>query len=217
MLTRDEIYTEGLPASEPSRRVLAFALAHAGATVVDLGCGYGAYALRLQERGRRVTGVEVNPEYAAEARARGIEAITADAAETPFPADSFDTALLIEVLEHVPEPERVLAEALRIARGNVLVTVPNVAEYAHLAEYAVTYWHLVTTDHVNFFTPAGLAALAERCGASVDIVPSEPLEPLALVPPRRVAWYALAVLQRLKLLKPVAYNRLYAVLRKRGA
>jgi len=148
---------------------------------------------------------------------RGFDAVEADAAATPFADGEFDTALLFEVLEHVERPELLLAEALRVARQNVLITVPNVAEYGQLAPHAVTYWHLLTTDHVNFFTPAALDALAGSCGAEADVKRAEPLEPFALVRPRGPAWLTLVGLRRLGVLKPVAYARLYAVVRKRAA
>lgn len=214
MRPREEIYHAG-PTREPSERLVSFAREHAGESVVDLGCGYGGYARRLQEEGHRVVGVDLDTALLAEARAQGVEAIEADVQETPFPDGHFDTALLFEVLEHLPEPERALTEALRIARRNVLVTVPNVGEHDHLAAHGLAYWHLVVTDHVNFFTAEGLRALADRCGAVADVVPSEPLEPFALVRPRGPAWYGLVALRRLGLPRSVAYFRLYGVVRKR--
>jgi SAM-dependent methyltransferase len=212
LLTRDEIYTAG-PSDIPSERLVRFALEHAGGEVVDLGCGFGVYAARLQEAGRKVTGVDLDPSFVAEARSRGVEAVLADVTATPFADRSFDTALLFEVLEHIPGPERVLREALRIVRRNVLVTVPNFGDFEHLRDYGLTYSHVAVTDHVNFFTPEGLRSLAEAAGGVADVVPSEPLEPFGLVRPRGPAWWALAVLRRAGLIRPAAYFRLYAVIR----
>ena len=214
MLAREEIYVEGLPADVPSRPIVSFVERHAGRRVVDIGCGYGEYARALAASGRDVKGLELDPSYVAEARARGVDVVEGDAAATPFADDEFDTAVLVEVLEHVPHPAAVLREALRVAH-DVVVTVPNVGDYRSLADYGVTYWHLVTTDHVNFFTPDGLRELAAACGAEAAVAPSEPLEPFALVRPRGPAWYALAVLRRAGLIRPVAFNRLYAVVRRR--
>ena len=210
MPSRDSLYVEGLPAETPSEAVLAFLLDRAGSTVVDVGCGHGAYAERLAGSGRAVTGTEIDPDKVAAARSRGVESVLTDGSSLPFDDDSFETAVLVDVLEHVDRPAALLGEAVRVARTNVLVTVPNVGEYERLARYGITYWHLVTTDHVGFFDRDDLEALARAVGASVDVRPAEPLEALALVPERGASWYALAVLRRVGVLRPVAFNRLYA-------
>jgi len=91
--------------------------------------------------------------------------------------------VLFEVLEHIPDFRAVVREALRVSRRNVLITVPNVGEYEHLMQYGITYWHLVTTDHVNFFKPDDLEELAESCNARANVRRGEPLVPAALLRP----------------------------------
>ena len=81
--------------------------------------------------------------------------------------------------------------------------------------YGVTYWHLVTTDHVNFFTPDEIRDLATRIGADADVRLAEPLEACALVPERRLWWYALVLLARARLLRPAGWARIYAELTPR--
>ncbi len=210
MPSRESLYVEGLPAEKPSESVLGFLAERAGQSIVDIGCGHGAYSRRLAASGRAVIGTEIDAEKVAAAEARGVEAVLVEGSRLPFEDDSFDTAVLVDVLEHVPEPAVLLGEALRLVRQNVLVTVPNVGEYERLARYGVTYWHLVTTDHVNFFDRTGLEALADAVGAAVEVRLAEPLEPLALVRERGPWWYLLAMLERARLVRPVAYNRLYA-------
>ncbi len=216
MLTRDDIYTEGLPHGVPSPLLIDFAMRRAGDSILDVGCGFGAYAARLKELGKTAAGLELDADCVAEATARGIDVTRGDATRLPFEDGQFDTAILFEVIEHIPEYEAAVREALRVSRGNVLITVPNVGEYRHLERYGVTYWHLVTTDHVNFFAPQDLLDLARRCGARAQVKRAEPLVPAALLKPRRPLWFALSVLRRLKLVRPVAYRRLYCVMEKQG-
>ena len=210
MLTRADLYVEGLPATVPSEHVLAFLIARAGETVVDLGCGTGAYGRVLRQRGREVVGIELDAEAVARARSDGLDARVGDVTDLPFADGEFETAVLVDVIEHVDDFEKALAEALRVAHRNVLVTVPNVGEYERLRAYGVTYWHLVTTDHVNFFRREDLERFASRLGALVDVRLAEPLEACALVPERGLWWYALAVLARARLLRPVGWGRIYA-------
>lgn len=48
-----------------------------------------------------------------------------DASALPFQDKEFDCVVLGEILEHVPDPVKVLKEARRVARGSVFISVPN--------------------------------------------------------------------------------------------
>src|SRR5678815_2653161 len=121
--TRDDVYQPGLPAKagEHYGAFVRFALKHAGQKILDLGCGYGAYSLALLKEGRWCVGCDINLQYLQVAVASGLPAVAA-LGPLPFPDKSFDTVLLLEVVEHVPEIHDVLKEAFRVARRNVLVT-----------------------------------------------------------------------------------------------
>ncbi|MGU3544070.1 class I SAM-dependent methyltransferase [Methylobacterium sp. A52T] len=103
----------------------------AGKRVVDIGCGPGTLARRLVDAGARVTGID--PGTAALARARDavpearFEAATGEA--LPFPDASFDGAVMLNSLHHVPDPAAALAEAARVlVPGGLLVVVEPLAE-----------------------------------------------------------------------------------------
>ena len=84
----------------------------------------------------------------------------------PFADDEFDLVAAIEVLEHVPDPERTVAEMARVARGHLLVSVPheplwrllNMARGAYLRELGNT------PGHVNHFTKRSFVRLLGRHG-----------------------------------------------------
>jgi SAM-dependent methyltransferase len=141
---------------------LQYAQEHAGREILDFGCAIGAYCLALSELGFACTGVDVNPAYVDRARARGVDAqLVKEGQPAPFPDGSFDTVLLFEVLEHVPNYEQVLREASRLATKSVLITVPNCAGVEALEGSGVMFDHMLDQDHVNFFTRELLdAALA---------------------------------------------------------
>jgi ubiquinone/menaquinone biosynthesis C-methylase UbiE len=54
--------------------------------------------------------------------------VRADAQDLPFKDKEFDTAVLAEILEHVPDPVKALKEAKRVAK-KVVITVPNEYEW----------------------------------------------------------------------------------------
>ena len=90
----------------------------AGARVLDVGCGLGTLAAAAAARGAEVTGADLAEGMLAEARRRhpGIEFVLADGEALPFPDDAFDAVLGAFVVNHLPQPERAVAEMLRVAR-----------------------------------------------------------------------------------------------------
>jgi 2-polyprenyl-3-methyl-5-hydroxy-6-metoxy-1,4-benzoquinol methylase len=81
----------------------------------------------------------------------------------------FDVVYLASVLEHVPDPERVLRDCLRVAAPDavLVVAVPNDFSkfQGQLAEAGIVnrpYW-VALPDHINYFNVPALGALAARC------------------------------------------------------
>ena len=75
----------------------------------------------------------------------------------PFADNSFDTAIAIEVLEHVPHWDSILAEMLRVASRMVLISVPNIGGIPPMSRDVVVPLHILEGTHVNFFTPEIMA------------------------------------------------------------
>lgn len=174
-MNRDDIYTPGLPADTPHRPILQFLVQKARLKVLEVGAGKGAYGAALAAQQFQVTCSDINPNYAAACAARGLPALVCDARHLPFADGSFDSVTLVEVIEHVPEPEQVIAEAARIARSNVLITVPNCERLGELADLHLTFDHLRSSDHVNFFTRADLEALLKRHCSHAVVSEEEPV------------------------------------------
>jgi 2-polyprenyl-6-hydroxyphenyl methylase/3-demethylubiquinone-9 3-methyltransferase len=88
------------------------------ARVLDLGCGAGFLANELAARGHAVTGIDPTPENLDVARAYDrtgrVDYVRGDARELPFATASFDVVCAMDLLEHVADPERVIAEAARV-------------------------------------------------------------------------------------------------------
>ncbi len=98
------------------------------ARLLDLGCATGDFLVAAQKRGWSVTGLEVSPYAADQARQRGLAVLTGSL-ETVSPAlDQYEVVTLWEVIEHLPDP---LGELRRIRRllapgGLLAVSTPNV-------------------------------------------------------------------------------------------
>ncbi len=209
--TRDDYYQPGIPArpGEQYGAFVRFAKRYAGLSVLDLGCGFGAYGGALNESGRQCFGCDINLSYLREAVTHGLPAVNVDSV-LPFGAGSFDTVLMFEVLEHVLSPDRILSEAFRVARKNVLITVPNAEGIEQMKANDVTYAHMLSSDHLNFFDPGSLDALLRRYSGQVSIERSDPIYPFWFIG-RSTPFYVLRLMFRLGLLKPRFFSRLYAV------
>ena len=96
-------------------------------TVVDVGAGAGGVTARCAADGRRLIAVDGSPQLAAHARTvHGLPALAGLADRLPLRNGSIDAVLLLDVIEHVPDPVALLREARRVVRddGVVVVTVP---------------------------------------------------------------------------------------------
>jgi SAM-dependent methyltransferase len=95
-------------------------------TVLDVGCGTGHFTRWFVERGLITTGLDTSEAMLAEARQLGgATFVEGDAMELPFLDQEFDLVSLITCLEFVDDPERAIAEAVRVARGGLLLGVLN--------------------------------------------------------------------------------------------
>lgn len=97
-------------------------------TLLDVGCATGHFLNAMQERGWRVSGVELNGYAADYARKTfDLEIFTGTLAEAVFPESSFDVVTMWDVLEHVPDPKETLAEIARILKpgGLLALSLPN--------------------------------------------------------------------------------------------
>ena len=82
---------------------------------------------RVRERfpGVPLVGLDLpDDDLGADWRDKGLPCMFGDATTLPFPDDSFDLVLAIEVLEHVPTPDHALSELSRVCSGTFVASVP---------------------------------------------------------------------------------------------
>jgi SAM-dependent methyltransferase len=98
-----------------------------GKSILDVGCGIGAYVRKLRRFSEDVHGVDVDPERVARASVDLPNIQTSPAESLPFGEGRFDVVLLHEVIEHVQDDRQAIAEAVRVTRdgGHVVVFAPN--------------------------------------------------------------------------------------------
>jgi len=124
-----------------------------GKRVLDVGCGLGMYMRKMRAFTPAVYGVEIDLERAVEA-GRALSLVACAAAEgLPFPDASFDVVLSHEMIEHVQDDRRTVAEAIRVLRpgGRLVLFCPN---RLYLFETHGHYWrgryHEGNTPFINW-------------------------------------------------------------------
>jgi SAM-dependent methyltransferase len=94
---------------------------YGSAPFLDAGCGTG---LNLRHLPPGSTGIDINPRNVAivERRLPGYKVVLGDIEALPFDDGSFATVVCTEVLEHVPDPPKAIAEIRRVLRpGGVFI------------------------------------------------------------------------------------------------
>jgi SAM-dependent methyltransferase len=173
VLHRENIYGSGPPIEEAGAEVsnLLSAYLPQGSSVVDVGCGAGAYGPGLMAAGSAWLGLEANAHCCSilERRQLPFRRVDPETGRLPGADGEFDCAICIEVLEHVREPESFLAEIARMIRSRALFSVPNMELLPYLHDWRVVPWHLLEGDHRNFFTRTSFGALLSRFFRRVEI------------------------------------------------
>ncbi|RTK97648.1 MAG: class I SAM-dependent methyltransferase, partial [Lysobacterales bacterium] len=113
----------------------------AGTKVIDVGCGAGRHTFEAFRRGADVVGFDqsvadlndvdeilqaMKEQGEVPASAKG-EAVKGDALDLPYADGTFDCVIASEILEHVPEDDRAIAELVRVLKpgGALAITVPR--------------------------------------------------------------------------------------------
>lgn len=112
----------------PSSHQLAIDAVPEGARVLDLGAGPGGFAQQLVDKGCQVAVVDKDPTVAAGPNIRRYQQDLD--AEPTFPVEEYDYLLMLDVIEHLKNPERFL-ERLRArfdyTPRTLVLTTPNIA------------------------------------------------------------------------------------------
>lgn len=133
-------------------------------STLDAGCGEGETITRLGPLlGKRIAAVDISA-YSVDRlleRQPSVEVRTASIMDLPFPDDSFDLVLCLEVIEHLDDPKRAVRELSRVATREVVVSVPYEPWFrlGSLArgKYVRSFGN--HPEHVNHFNRSSLTAL----------------------------------------------------------
>jgi len=157
-----------------SSHTAAIEAARAGNRVLDVGCGQGYVAREMVAKGCHVTGMD---QYAPDASATGIDFIrwNLDRPEFPVNVSGFDQIMMLDIIEHLKEPEKFMDE-LRFAaickRPEVIITTANIGFFVtrlmlFFGQFNYGRKGILDATHTRLFTFRSLKALLEQSGYNV--------------------------------------------------
>ncbi|MFQ5660862.1 MAG: bifunctional 2-polyprenyl-6-hydroxyphenol methylase/3-demethylubiquinol 3-O-methyltransferase UbiG [Gammaproteobacteria bacterium] len=155
-----------------------------GKSVLDLGCGGGLLTESMAAKGAQVTGLDASDAVIDIAKAhrqqsgRQIEYITGTVEQfAQDHRDSFDVITCMELLEHVPDAQSLLASCETILKpgGDLILATINRTVTAYVtailgAEYLLGLLPRRTHDYAKFVKPSELCTWLRHCGFRIEEV-----------------------------------------------
>ena len=160
-LSKLEIYN---PITEAGLTVLLNWLAQRspGKRVLDVGCGQGHFVDVALRAGFEVLGIEVSDSAVSVCQSFSLPVVRMDIFSPELQGASYDICTMFEVLEHVPDPAKVLARAAELLRpgGILYLTTPNFASLDRrlLGEG----WRAINREHLTYFEPKTLRRMVSE-------------------------------------------------------
>lgn len=144
--------------------------------LLDVGCGTGEFLQASRELGIEALGIDVDASIERYAKEKyGFDVVTGMLDENSFEADRFDIVVLSHVIEHLPDPNPLLAVIRKILKpgGVFLVATPNADSFlcdlhilrsalSHRAKKGYNLTSFTPPFHLNAFNVRSLNAVLER-------------------------------------------------------
>jgi 2-polyprenyl-6-hydroxyphenyl methylase/3-demethylubiquinone-9 3-methyltransferase len=149
-----------------------------GKKVLDVGCGGGILAEAMARRGAQVTGIDLSEKALRVAELHLLESKLPVRYEKAMAeeyaalhAGTFDVITCMELLEHVPQPESMVAACAKLVRrgGQVFYSTINRNPKSYLfavvgAEYVLKLLPKGTHDYMRFIKPSELSRWSRAAG-----------------------------------------------------
>jgi ubiquinone/menaquinone biosynthesis C-methylase UbiE len=143
--------------------------------ILDIGCGEG-YADKFfleREPSLDIIGVDKSSQALRVARKNCSQMKTkqGDILRLPFPKNSFNLVLCLEVLEHLESPEKALKEMKRVGRGSWIISVPDEPLFSLVSFFSGKYLKNFGRhpEHIQFWSEKSFRSLLKNYFRRVEV------------------------------------------------
>lgn len=139
--------------------------------VLDVGTAAGSSLAAAKKRGWTVYGCEPNRWLARwGSKHYGLKIKPGTLFEQHYKKELFNVVTLWDVIEHTPDPMKVIQECRRVLKpkGFLVVNYPDIGSW--IARLTGRKWLFLTSVHLYYFTPKTMTALLKKAGFKVRII-----------------------------------------------
>jgi len=149
---------------------------------LDIGYGEGGLLRIAQKHEWNCYGLEVSPQALEYGQRRGWTVSSNGEADERFAAEGFDVVSMIELIEHVADPNSFLKSAARWLRpGGLLYITTSNAGSLNKRLLGIEWSVFCPPEHITIWTARGLSSALKRAGFDVERVRTEGLNPVELL------------------------------------
>lgn len=150
--------------------------------LIDIGFGEGGLLSVAEKNNWKCFGTELSPQSLKHGNERGWTVSQDALSDERFPKEGFDVVTMIELIEHIPNPDFFLKTAFSLLRpgGILFMTTPNIKSIN--GRWLETDWSVVAPpEHITIWSPKGMKESLKRNGFLLSLIKTEGFNPIEIV------------------------------------
>ena len=144
-----------------------------GSTILDVGCGTGEFAKRLNCRGYKVIGIDISLEIVKNVNNGNVVLVVTDAEHLPFKSKIFDAVFCVDILHHFLEQSKVISQLLRVLKSEGFFFISdlnalNPHTYLAQSQYSPVRYDYLTKNE-SAIMPSSLRNIFKDYGQKIEM------------------------------------------------
>lgn len=150
--------------------------------LVDIGFGEGGMLSVAEKNGWKCFGTELSPQSLKYGAERGWTVSSDADSDERFPKNGFDVVTMVELIEHVPNPDFFFETAHKLLRptGLLFLTTPN--NNSINQRWLGADWSVIAPpEHITIYSPNGMRKALQRNGFALTTIKTEGFNPIEII------------------------------------